>query len=95
MFSIKLVILATSAMFISGVDATGKCNTGPIQCCKQVYKAHSPRGMQLLSEVGVNVHDVVGMVGAQCTPINVIGVSSGSHWFVFLPFFSCRENIDA
>ncbi|KAF9042957.1 hydrophobin [Panaeolus papilionaceus] len=62
---------------IAGVPSS--CNTGPVQCCKQLYKANSADGQNLLGTIGVPVQGVTGLVGNQCSPVTAIGVGSGAN----------------
>lgn len=81
---IRILFVAFIAVVIINVEATGShCNTGPIQCCNQVLKSGSPQAIQLLTKNGIDVgvlEGVTGLVGANCNPITVVGVGSGSHW---------------
>jgi hypothetical protein len=69
-----------------GITTTGKhCNTGPIECCKQVMDSKSPQVTDLLVKNGIGLGvlaGVKGLVGANCSPITAIGLGSGSQWYV-------------
>ncbi|KAI0682233.1 fungal hydrophobin-domain-containing protein [Earliella scabrosa] len=56
---------------------TGKCSTGPIQCCNTATSAQDPATAALLGLLGIAVQGVNALVGVQCDPINVIGVGAG------------------
>ncbi|KAH9848748.1 hydrophobin [Lenzites betulinus] len=59
-------------------QASGSCNTGPISCCQDVRSADDHSVATLLGLLGVVVHDLTASVGLQCSPISVIGASSGN-----------------
>ncbi|KAI0808138.1 fungal hydrophobin-domain-containing protein [Fomes fomentarius] len=63
----------------NGGNGGSKCSTGPVQCCNRVVDPSSQEHKNALSTLlGVPVGDVKGMVGLNCSPINVIGVASGN-----------------
>ncbi|KAI0371974.1 fungal hydrophobin [Pilatotrama ljubarskyi] len=72
-----LPILAAATPLATRGDS-GFCSTGPIQCCQSTEQANSIEGSLILGLVGVVLGDVTGLIGLQCSPINVIGVASGS-----------------
>ncbi|KAF9449847.1 hydrophobin-B [Macrolepiota fuliginosa MF-IS2] len=77
--TITLVALVAIA---PGIEANPHCNTGPIQCCNQVFSSKDHQAQTLLAHNGIGLDalaGVTGMVGAQCTPLTAIGVGSGSH----------------
>ncbi|KAF8625344.1 hypothetical protein AX17_006886 [Amanita inopinata Kibby_2008] len=86
MFS-KLAVFATIAFAAfaaatpipGGGDMTNSCNTGPVQCCNSMHESNSAEATNLLALVGASVQGVTGSVGAQCSPLTVIGVSGGSN----------------
>ncbi|KIJ15992.1 fungal hydrophobin [Paxillus involutus ATCC 200175] len=53
-----------------------QCNTGPIQCCNQLFTAGSETATLL--GLGDVLAGITGLVGTSCTPITVIGLGSGS-----------------
>ncbi|KAI0643539.1 fungal hydrophobin [Trametes meyenii] len=73
-----LAILAVATPTPGGAPGAGSCSTGPIQCCESVERAGSADAANILKSIGVVVQDVNAMVGLTCTPINVVGVGSGS-----------------
>ncbi|KAM5542064.1 hypothetical protein V8D89_004374 [Ganoderma adspersum] len=61
--------------------AADSCNTGSMQCCNHVEDSSSVSGSALLSalaEIGVNVQDVTGQIGLQCSPLSAVGVGGSS-----------------
>ncbi|KAI0674332.1 hydrophobin [Trametes maxima] len=56
----------------------GKCSTGSLQCCNTLNKADSTSIAGLLDLIGVALGDLNGLVGVQCSPIDVIGVLNGN-----------------
>ncbi|EPQ51122.1 hydrophobin [Gloeophyllum trabeum ATCC 11539] len=85
MFS-KLSLFAVSALSIlaaatptpTGTEPAGQCTTGPIQCCNTVTQANDPAAATILGSLGVVLQDVTALVGLTCSPINVVGIGSGS-----------------
>ena len=81
-------VLAASSVFLaaSAAPAQGgsidQCNSGYVACCNQVTKASSTEGSTkgLLALVGVDVGDLKGFVGSNCSPINVLALGSGASW---------------
>ncbi|KAM5537109.1 hypothetical protein V8D89_009255 [Ganoderma adspersum] len=72
-------IVAVAAIFsLPILAAAGSCNTGDVQCCNSLEESNSAAGAGILSAIGINVQDVTGLIGLQCSPITAIGVGSGS-----------------
>ncbi|KAF9533865.1 hydrophobin, partial [Crepidotus variabilis] len=53
------------------------CNTGPVQCCNEVYHSSSKQANDLYKLFSINT-PVSGFVGAQCSPITAAGVGGGA-----------------
>ncbi|KAM5542017.1 hypothetical protein V8D89_004327 [Ganoderma adspersum] len=60
------------------LDGGSDCGTGGFQCCDTTETAGSAAGAALLSQLGIVVQDVTALLGANCSPITVIGVGTGS-----------------
>ncbi|KAI0635193.1 fungal hydrophobin [Trametes polyzona] len=54
------------------------CSTGAIQCCNSVTETNSASGNLLLGLLGIVLGDITGLLGLNCSPINVIGIGSGN-----------------
>ena len=54
------------------------CSTGALQCCNSVQSASDPAASLLLGLLGIVVQGVDVLVGLDCSPISVIGLSGGS-----------------
>lgn len=65
-------------------SANNQCNTGEIHCCNSVQSSSSPAGLAALASVGAAVGINVP-VGLTCSPLSVVGLGSGSSWYVFPP----------
>ncbi|KAH9895769.1 fungal hydrophobin-domain-containing protein [Cubamyces lactineus] len=53
-----------------------RCNTGPVQCCNKVMTPEDASSRGLLTGLaGINVHDLSGLVGVDCSPIAPVGLS--------------------
>ncbi|KLO15156.1 fungal hydrophobin [Schizopora paradoxa] len=56
-------------------QAAPQCNTGAIQCCESVQQA---KGMSnILDLLGVVVDDLTADIGTNCSPLSLVGLSSG------------------
>ncbi|KAI1798187.1 fungal hydrophobin [Ganoderma leucocontextum] len=77
MFARVAAVAALFSLPILAV-ASGSCNTGDIQCCNSFEESDSAAGAGILSAIGVNVQDVTGLIGLQCSPLTVIGAGVGS-----------------
>ncbi|CAA7263588.1 unnamed protein product [Cyclocybe aegerita] len=87
MFS-KIALLTAAAMsvFVAASPAPdgseggihNSCNTGPVQCCNSLYENESEQANLLISLVGAVVGPIGTQVGANCSPLSVIGVGSGA-----------------
>ncbi|TFK51343.1 hydrophobin-domain-containing protein [Heliocybe sulcata] len=58
---------------------TSQCNTGSIQCCKQVQTAGSPGVASLAGLLGIVLDGLDIPVGIQCSPLTVGGIGGGAH----------------
>ena len=75
-----------------GGNQVQQCNGGSVTCCNQVQdaKALDETFAGLLQEAGVDVSDIQGQVGANCSPVNVMAGGTGGSWsviFLFSLFF--------
>ncbi|PPQ68078.1 hypothetical protein CVT24_002942 [Panaeolus cyanescens] len=84
MFS-KLAIFtaATMAVFVAAAPApqdgiNNSCNTGPVQCCNQLFESEDESYAGLLSLLGVVAGPITAQVGLECSPISAIGLGSGA-----------------
>ncbi|PIL33107.1 hypothetical protein GSI_04556 [Ganoderma sinense ZZ0214-1] len=76
MFSrIAAVSTLAFAVFAAAADS---CNTGSMQCCNHVEDSKSASGSALLTALGINLQDVTGQIGLQCSPLSVVGVGAGN-----------------
>ncbi|PPQ77840.1 hypothetical protein CVT25_015334 [Psilocybe cyanescens] len=79
MFSkLALVAVASMAVFAAAGTTQDSCNTGAIQCCNQLYKSGTAQANLLTSVLGVVAGPVTGLVGANCSPIDVIATGGNS-----------------
>ncbi|KAI0330322.1 fungal hydrophobin [Cubamyces sp. BRFM 1775] len=83
-FVLSLSILAAAMPGGSPTSApastpTGSsCSTGPVQCCNSVESSNSAAASLLLGLLGIVLGDITGLIGLDCSPINVVGVGSGN-----------------
>ncbi|TRM65937.1 fungal hydrophobin-domain-containing protein [Schizophyllum amplum] len=79
-FSLALLALpALAAATAIPTDGTGSCSTGPVQCCNKTTTVKDAASQGLLGGLlGINIGDLTGLVGLQCSPITVIGVAGNS-----------------
>ncbi|KAJ2935431.1 hypothetical protein H1R20_g1663, partial [Candolleomyces eurysporus] len=78
-------VLAASSVFLAATAAPAggsidQCNSGHVACCNQVTEASSTdkSTSYLLGLVGVDVGNLKGFVGSNCSPINVLALGSGA-----------------
>ncbi|KAI0769623.1 fungal hydrophobin [Trametes elegans] len=70
-----VVALAAATPVLADAPA---CNTGTLQCCSEVKAPTDPSVEGPLSGLNIILQSVVGQIGLNCNPINVIGVCSNS-----------------
>ncbi|OCH85600.1 hypothetical protein OBBRIDRAFT_797983 [Obba rivulosa] len=71
---------ALSALLAALAAATPPARAASDACCSAVGEASDPSIANALGLLGVVVQDVTAIVGVDCSPITVVGVSSGSAW---------------
>ncbi|KAF8163781.1 hydrophobin [Crassisporium funariophilum] len=54
-----------------------QCNTGDLFCCFDVYTSSAGVMQPLLGLLGIIVEPASALIGANCNPINVIGIGQG------------------
>ncbi|RDX44329.1 hypothetical protein OH76DRAFT_1301733, partial [Lentinus brumalis] len=57
---------------------SGQCNTGEIQCCDSVKDSKSPEMSSVLSSLGIDITDDLGLSGTSCSPIDTLGLGGGT-----------------
>jgi len=84
MFSKLAIIIAATfaAAAVASPAIKNSCNTGPIQCCDTLASPSSAAGIKALGLVNAVVPNLTGMIGAQCSPLTVVGVGKGGSWYV-------------
>ncbi|KAL1739778.1 fruiting body protein SC1 [Schizophyllum fasciatum] len=58
-----------------------QCSSGPVQCCNSTVDSKDASTSAvggLLGLLGIKVGDLTGLIGINCTPINVIGIGGNS-----------------
>ncbi|KAF9255905.1 fungal hydrophobin [Marasmius fiardii PR-910] len=81
LFTISAIttLAAATALPRGGGGSAG--GTGP-QCCKKIETAEQasqdPVTQELLLLLGVDVHNIPGLIGLNCSPITVIGGGNGA-----------------
>ncbi|KAJ3521001.1 hypothetical protein NMY22_g4154 [Coprinellus aureogranulatus] len=72
--------LFTFAAAAPGAQAAAQCNTGTIQCCNsaQDVKTLSHEHSLAYQLIGIDVGSITGMIGANCSPLSVIGLAGNS-----------------
>nr|AGC26950.1 hydrophobin [Polyporus umbellatus] len=83
MFSRAIVVTALTLPLLAAatpveLEARQSCSTGSIQCCNTVEDAKSASASLLLGLLGIVVGDITGLIGLNCSPLNVVGVGSGN-----------------
>ncbi|KAJ6634780.1 Hydrophobin-3 [Pseudolycoriella hygida] len=66
-----------SAIGTGGGGGSGNinCQTGKAQCCNSVQQHNSPLAILTALLGGINLNQLIGVVGIQCLPVGVIGAS--------------------
>jgi len=84
MFSKLAIIVAATfaATAVASPAIKNSCNTGPIQCCGTLVSPTSAAGIKALGLVNAVIPNLTGMIGAQCSPLTVVGVGKGGSWYV-------------
>ncbi|KAF9533701.1 hydrophobin [Crepidotus variabilis] len=80
MFSkLAVVFVASIAAFVAAAPGgiNNSCNTGPVQCCNSLYKSDSSEVNVIKQLIGIDI-PVDALVGANCSPLSIIGVGGGS-----------------
>ncbi|KAI1798184.1 fungal hydrophobin [Ganoderma leucocontextum] len=83
MFS-RVAVFATLALPLLAaatpveLAARQSCSTGSEQCCNSTVAANSAEANVLLGLLGIVLGDITGLIGLNCSPLNVIGVGSGN-----------------
>ncbi|KAI0657136.1 fungal hydrophobin-domain-containing protein [Cubamyces menziesii] len=72
-------LAAATTLALPLLAAAQNCNTGPVQCCNTLEDTNSAAGAALLDLLHLNAQDIVGQIGLECNPIDVIGVGEGAH----------------
>ncbi|PPQ77825.1 hypothetical protein CVT25_015319 [Psilocybe cyanescens] len=75
--SMALLVAAAPTPGGSG-DMSNSCNTGPVQCCNQMFDSNTEQANFLLALVGAVVGPITGQIGANCSPISAIGIAGNS-----------------
>ena len=65
-----------------GGNQVQQCNGGSITCCNQVQdaKALDESFAALVQGVGADSDNLQGLVGANCSPVNVMAGGTGGSW---------------
>ncbi|KIP11530.1 hydrophobin [Phlebiopsis gigantea 11061_1 CR5-6] len=58
-------------------QGAGSCSTGSMQCCNTTVSSNSTEGNILSSLFGL-LGPLTGLLGINCSPLNVIGVDAGN-----------------
>ncbi|KAF8147571.1 fungal hydrophobin-domain-containing protein [Crassisporium funariophilum] len=54
-----------------------QCNTGGLQCCNSVQQSGGSVVSALLGLLGLAVAPITALVGATCSPIDILGIGAG------------------
>ncbi|KAF5309242.1 hypothetical protein D9619_012773 [Psilocybe cf. subviscida] len=75
--ALTTVAVATLAAATGGSSSlSNQCNTGTLLCCQSV--GNPSTYATLLALLGIDVSNVTPLVGVNCSPISVIGISGNS-----------------
>ncbi|KAI8970902.1 fungal hydrophobin [Trametes punicea] len=70
------LVAAAAVGAIAVPRSDNQCNTGAIQCCNQSDSAEFAQFKWLFALL--NLDDVTGLAGVDCTPISVLGAAGNS-----------------
>ncbi|KAI0333078.1 fungal hydrophobin [Cubamyces sp. BRFM 1775] len=71
-------LAAIAALALPLLVVAQECNTGSLECCQALEDTDSPAGSAILALLNLNLQDVIGQIGLECIPINIIGVGAGN-----------------
>ncbi|KAJ2923450.1 hypothetical protein H1R20_g13642, partial [Candolleomyces eurysporus] len=90
---ISTIVALTSSLFLlaaatpgghgngghGGNNQVSQCNDGSVMCCNQVQdaKALDKNFENLIQGIGGNASNLQGLVGANCSPVNVMAGGTG------------------
>ena len=80
LYSLAASALAFAAPAPQQVGPVGQCNTGQIQCCDQVKDSKSPEISSILSSLGIDLTDELGLAGTSCSPIDTLSLGGSVEW---------------
>jgi len=85
MFSTITIFVATAftASAVASPGIKNSCNTGPIQCCGNLYAPNSAAATKAVGLLNVIILNITGEIGAQCDPITVVGAGKGASRSVY------------
>ncbi|TEB36611.1 fungal hydrophobin [Coprinellus micaceus] len=87
MFARALALITAASFFVfasaspsPGGSSTQQCDAGEVYCCNSTHEMKTAdekilAGLQL---AGIDVSDLTGMIGAQCSPLHVLA-AGGNH----------------
>ncbi|KAF9467918.1 fungal hydrophobin-domain-containing protein [Collybia nuda] len=67
--------LFAAASAVPRTDPVNQCNPGSVQCCNSVKE---PKDSKLLGNFNLPIGLIKGLVGENCSPIDLIGVGGGN-----------------
>lgn len=87
-FATITLALSVAAAPIAGDGGDEYCSIDEIYCCNQVEQSQSTAGANIARTiVGLDVQSLTGLIGANCSPITVIGTANGGTWSVTFLLF--------
>ena len=87
--AVSSVFLAVTAVPTPGGKGgdVSQCNGGTVHCCNSYHEVEkedeSWKGM--LALLDINIGDLSGGIGANCSPLSVAAIGGGASWSVLLP----------
>ncbi|KAF8552303.1 fungal hydrophobin [Imleria badia] len=79
---VSVIAFVAVARGVPTSTSNSQCNNGSLQCCNNMMSSTTAQETGLgglLGLLGLNLGSIVGDIGLECTPINVIGVGSGAN----------------
>ncbi|TFK64041.1 fungal hydrophobin [Pluteus cervinus] len=80
--TIALSSYVSAASIVGRTEPQGQCNTGEIHCCDSTHTSSEAASLPLvgllLGLLGINLSDIIGDIGFNCSPLSILGIAGNS-----------------